>query len=108
LDGHARVLDRRIKQERQRYHIIMTYYQEHGKMTIYRKLNSKGRGSPGGSCNRLSRAVCELAEQFLTLFIIFGEMSNIHEKIQYGTYMNRRLHKLPFHNFETFVSYEAT
>ena len=77
-------------------------------MTIYRKLNGKGRGSPGGFCNCLSRAVCELAEQFLTLFVVFGEISSIHEKIQYGIYINRRLHKLPFHNFETFVSYEAT
>ena len=27
-------------------------------------------------------------------------MSGIREKLQYGSYMNRRLHKLPFHNFE--------
>jgi len=28
--------------------------------------------------------------------------------MQYGTYMNRRLHKLPFHKLERFVSYKAT
>ena len=50
----------------------------------------------------------EFAEQFSNPVIVFEDMSGIREEMQYGTYMNRRLHKLPFHKFEKFVSYKAT
>jgi putative transposase len=36
------------------------------------------------------------------------DISGIRDEIKYGAYMNRQLHKLPFHKFEKFVSYRAT
>jgi putative transposase len=50
----------------------------------------------------------EFADQFSNPVIVFEDMSGIREQMQYESYMNRRLHKLPFHNFETFVSDKAT
>ena len=50
----------------------------------------------------------EFAEQFSNPVIVFEDMSGIRDEIEYGSYMNRRLHKLPFHRFEKFVSYKAT
>lgn len=58
--------------------------------------------------HRRSRAVVEFAEQFTNPVIVFEDMNGIHDEMQYGPYMNRRLHKLPFHKFEKFVSYPAT
>jgi len=43
------------------------------------------------------------AEQFTNPVIVFEDMSGIRGEIKYGSYMNRRLHKLPFHKFETFL-----
>lgn len=56
----------------------------------------------------MSRAVVEFADQFSNQVIVFEDLSGIREAMEYGTYMNRRLHKLPFHKFEKFVSYKAT
>nr|WP_233204229.1 IS200/IS605 family accessory protein TnpB-related protein [Halegenticoccus soli] len=50
----------------------------------------------------------EFAEQFSNPVIVFEDMGGIRDEIQYGSYMNRRLHKLLFHKFEKFVSYKAT
>lgn len=98
----------RVKQERQRYHTITTRCQEHGKTSIHQKLDDKEERFTEWVLHRLSRAVVEFAEQFSNPVIVFEDMSGIRKEIQYGTYMNRRLHKLPFHKFEKFVSYKAT
>ena len=49
----------------------------------------------------------EFADRFSNPVIAFEDMSGIREEMQYGSYMNRQLHELSFHAFETFVSYEA-
>jgi putative transposase len=82
----------RAKQERQRYHTITKRCQEHGKTSIHHHLGDKE----------------ERAERLSNPIIVFEDMNGIRKETQYGTYMNRRLHDLPFHRFETFVSYKAT
>jgi putative transposase len=76
--------------------------------SVHRKLGDKEERFTEWVLHRLSRAVVEFAEQFPNPVIVFEDMSGIRDEIKYGTYMNRRLHKLPFHKFETFVSYKAT
>jgi len=98
----------RVKQERQRYHTITTRCQEHGKTSIHQKLGDKEERFTEWVLHRLSRAVVEFAEQFPNPVIVFEDMSGIRDEIKDGSYMNRRLHKLPFHKFENFVSYKAT
>jgi putative transposase len=97
-----------LKQERQRHHTITKRCQEHGKTSIHRKLGDKEERFTEWVLHRLSRAVVEFADQFSNPVIVFEDMSGIREQMQYESYMNRRLHKLPFHNFETFVSDKAT
>ncbi len=98
----------RVKQERQRYHTITTRCQEHGKTSIHRKLGDKEERFTEWVLHRLSRAVVEFPERFSNPVIVFEGMSGIRDEIKYGTYMHRRLHKLPFHRLETFVSYKPT
>ncbi|ELY39808.1 IS1341-type transposase [Natronorubrum tibetense GA33] len=50
----------------------------------------------------------EFTEQFSNPVIVSEDMSGIRDEMQYGTYVNHRLHKLPFRKFETLVSYKAT
>jgi IS605 OrfB family transposase len=85
----------RVKQERQRYHIITTRCQERGKASIHRKIGANEERFIGWVLHRFSRAVVEFAEQFSNSFIVFEDMSGIRGEIKHGTYMNRRLHKLP-------------
>lgn len=58
--------------------------------------------------HHLSRAVVAFTGQFSNPIIVFEDMSGIREEMEYGSYINRRLHKLPFHTFERFVAYKAT
>jgi len=79
-----------------------------GKPRIHRKLSDKEERFTEWVLHRLSRAVVEFLEQFSNPVVVFEDMSGIRNEIKYGSYMNRRLHKLPFHKFETVVSYKAT
>ena len=97
----------RVKQERQRYHTITKRCQEHGKTSIHHSLGDKEERFTEWVLHCLSRTVVEFAEQFSNPLIVFEDMSGIRDEIKYGAYMNRRLHKLPFHKFEEFVSYKA-
>ena len=98
----------RAKQERQRYHTITKRCQEHGKTSIHHHLGDKEERFTEWVLHRSSRAVVEVAERLSNPIIVFEDMNGIRKETQYGTYMNRRLHDLPFHRFETFVSYKAT
>jgi len=97
----------RVKQERQRYHTIAKRCRKHGKKSIHRKLGDKEGQFTEWVLHRLSRAVVEFAELFSNPVIVFEDMSGIREEMKFGTYMNRRLHNLPFYKFERFVSYKA-
>jgi putative transposase len=38
---------------------------------------------------------------------VFEDMNGLRDEINYGSYMNRRLLKLPFDTFEALVSYKS-
>ncbi len=96
-----------VKAERQRYHTITKRCQDHGQDSIHYQLSDKEERYTEWNLHRLSLAVVEFAEQFPNPAIVFEDLSGIRKSIEYGTYMNRRLHKLPFHKFEDMVRYKA-
>jgi len=97
-----------VKAERQRYHTITKRCQEHGQHSIHHQLGEKEERYTEWVLHRMSRVVVEFAQQFPNPVIVFEDLSGIRDAIKYGTYMNRRLHKLPFHKFEQQVRYKAT
>ncbi|MCL9815365.1 transposase [Natronocalculus amylovorans] len=97
-----------VKAERQRYHTITKRCQEHGQHSIHHQLGEKEERYTEWILHRLSRVVVEFAQQFSNPVIVFEDLTGIRDAIKYGTYMNRRLHKLPFHKFEKQVRYKAT
>lgn len=97
-----------VKAERQRFHTITKRCQEHRQYSIYHKTSGQEERYTEWVLHRMSRVVVEFASQFSNPVIVFEDLSGIRKAIEYGTYLNRRLHKLPFHKFEKFVSYKAT
>jgi putative transposase len=95
----------RVKQERQRYHTITKRCQEHGKTSIHHRLGDTEERFSEWVLQSLSCAVVEFAEQFSNSVIMFEDMSSIYDEIEYGKYMNHRLHSFYFHNFENFFSW---
>ena len=90
-----------VKAERQRYHTITKRCQEYGQHSIHHQLGEREERYTEWVLHRMSRVVVEFAQQFPNPVIVFEDLSGIRDAIKYGAYMNRRLHKLPFHKFDT-------
>ena len=97
----------RVKAERTRHHDIQRRCQEHDKHSVAANFGDGLERYTDWILHRISRTVNQFAKEFSDPMIVFEDMSGIRKSIKYGTYMNRRLHKLPFNKFETFVSYKA-
>lgn len=57
--------------------------------------------------HKVSRKVVEWVSQFSSPVIVFEDLKDMRESIDYGTQMNRRLHSLPFAALQEMVSYKA-
>jgi len=57
--------------------------------------------------HKVSREVIEWVSQFPNPVIVFEDLKDMRDSIDYGTRMNRRLHSLPFAALRDMVSYKA-
>jgi IS605 OrfB family transposase len=57
--------------------------------------------------HKVSRKVIEWVSQFSNPLIVFEDLKDMRDSIDYGTRMNRRLHSLPFAALQNMVSYKA-
>jgi putative transposase len=57
--------------------------------------------------HKVSRRVVEWVSQFTDPVIVFEDLKDMRDSIDYGTRMNRRLHSLPFATLQDMVSYKA-
>jgi putative transposase len=96
-----------VKGERQRLHDISRRCQEAGKDSIYRTIGDYEERYVNWVLHRLSRAIIAFAQQFDAPTIVFEDMSGIRDGMDYGTFMNRRLHRLPFRKLQDQVEYKA-
>lgn len=57
--------------------------------------------------HKVSRDVTRWVSQFDNPVIVFEDLKDMRDSIDYGTRMNRRLHSLPFNALQEMVSYKA-
>lgn len=57
--------------------------------------------------HRVSKIVEYYVDWFADPVVLFETLAGIREDIEYGRYMNRRLHTLPFYEFEQQVTYKV-
>ena len=57
--------------------------------------------------HKVSRQVVEWVSQFSAPVIVFEDLKDMRDSIDYGTRMNRRLYSLPFATLQEMVSYKA-
>ena len=96
-----------VKQKRQRYYDIKRRCQEHGKHSVVDNTGTHVENFTEWTLHRLSKVIEHYVEMFPKLVVVFESLEGIRNDIEYGSYMNRRLHKLPFHEFERQVTYKA-
>jgi putative transposase len=57
--------------------------------------------------HKVSRQVVDWLSQFSAPVLVFEDLKDMRDSIDYGTRMNRRLHSLPFAALQEMVSYKA-
>jgi IS605 OrfB family transposase len=57
--------------------------------------------------HKVSRHVVEWSRQFEKPCIVFEDLKEMRDSIDYGTRMNRRLHHIPFRALQFYTSYKA-
>lgn len=97
----------RVKHERKRLYDIRRRCNEHAKYSVVNRIGSQLERFTEWTLHRLSRVVEYYVEWFPNPVVVFERLTGIRQDMAYGSYMNRRLHQLPFHAFERQVTYKA-
>jgi putative transposase len=96
-----------IKKERHEYFTVRKRMQSVGQTTVEHEVRDKEQRFVHDQLHQVSREIVEWAQQFENPVIVFEDLKDMRDDIDYGTRMNRRLHSLPFAQLQEFVSYKA-
>jgi len=97
-----------IKFERHRYFTIRKRVQKAQKSSIHNTLEGCEKRFVRDRLHKVSRHIVEWCQQFVKPCIIFEDLKEMRDSIDYGTRMNRRLHHLPFRALQQYTSYKAS
>jgi len=96
-----------IKFERHRYFTMRKRVQNEGKDSIHDTLEGREERFVRDRLHKVSRHIVEWSRQFERPCIVFEDLKEMRDSIDYGTRMNRRLHHLPFRALQYYTSYKA-
>jgi putative transposase len=96
-----------IKFERHRYFTMRKRVQNAGKDSIHDTLEGREERYVRDRLHKVSRHIVEWSRQFEKPCIVFEDLKEMRDSIDYGTRMNRRLHHLPFRALQFYTSYKA-
>jgi IS605 OrfB family transposase len=96
-----------IKEERHRYFTIRKRMQNNGKSSFDRAFEQQEERFVHDQLHKVSRQVVEWVSQFDHPVIVFEDLKEMRDSIDYGTRMNRRLHSIPFRKLREFIAYKA-
>ena len=97
-----------IKFERHRYFTMLKRVQNAGKDSIHDTLEGHEERFVRDRLHKVSRHIVEWSQQFEKPCIVFEDLKEMRDSIDYGTRMNRRLHHLPFRALQFYTSYKAS
>ncbi|SNZ15050.1 transposase, IS605 OrfB family, central region [Natronoarchaeum philippinense] len=97
-----------IKFERHRYFTMRKRVQNAGKDSTHDTLEGHKERFVRDRLHKVSRHIVEWSQQFEKPCIVFEDLKEMRDSIDYGTRMNRRLHHLPFRALQFCTSYKAS
>jgi putative transposase len=97
-----------IKFERHRYFTMRKRVQNGGKSSMHDVLEGREERFVRDRLHKMSRHIVEWSRQFEKPCIVFEDLKEMRDSIDYGTRMNRRLHHLPFRALQFYTSYKAS
>ncbi|MDT3436006.1 transposase [Haloarcula sp. 1CSR25-25] len=96
-----------IKFERHRYFTVRKRVQNAEKPSMHETLEGREQRFVRDRLHKVSRHIVEWSQQFKKPCIVFEDLKEMRDSIDYGTRMNRRLHHLPFRALQYYTSYKA-
>jgi IS605 OrfB family transposase len=96
-----------LKFERHRYLTIRKRVQKAGKDSIHATLAGNEKRFVRDRLHKLSRHIIEWSRKFEQPCIVFEDLKEMRSSIDYGTRINRRLHRIPFRALQFYTSYKA-
>ncbi|WP_251329449.1 RNA-guided endonuclease InsQ/TnpB family protein [Haloplanus pelagicus] len=96
-----------IKSERHRYFTMRKRVQNAGKSSMHDVLEGREERFVRDRLHEVSRHIVEWSQQFEKPCIVFEDLKEMRNSIDYGTRMNRRLHHLSFRALQFYTSYKA-
>jgi transposase, IS605 OrfB family, central region len=97
-----------IKFERHRYFTMRKRVQNAEKNSIHDTLEGREERFARDRLHKVSRHIVEWSRQFETPCIVFEDLKEMRDSIDYGTRVNRCLHQLPFRALQFYTSYNAS
>jgi len=97
-----------IKFERHCYFTMRKRVQNAGKDSIHDTLEGREERFVRDRLHKVGRHIVEWSQQFEKPCIVFEDLKEMRDSIDYGTRMNRRLHHLPFRALQYYTSYKAS
>ena len=97
-----------IKFERHRYFTMRKRVQNAGKDSIHDTLKGREERFVRDRLHKVSGLIVEWSRQFEKPCIVFEDLKEMRDSIDYGTRMNRRLHHIPFRALQYYTSYKAS
>ena len=96
-----------IKKTRHEYFTIRKRMQSVGQTTLETEVRDEEARFVHDQLHQVSRDIVEWSRQFENPVIVFEDLKDMRNGVDYGTRMNRRLHSLSFAQLQKFVSYKA-
>jgi IS605 OrfB family transposase len=96
-----------VKEQRHEFFTKRKRMQKAGQTAFENMVQTEERDYVHDSLHKVSRDVVEWVSQFDNSVIVFEDLKDMRDDINYGTRMNRRLHSLPFATLQDMVSYKA-
>lgn len=96
-----------VKEQRHDFFTKRKRMQKAGQTGFESVVQTEERDYAHDALHKVSRHVVEWVSQFSAPVIVFEDLKDMRDAIDYGTRMNRRLHSLPFAALQEMVSYKA-
>ena len=96
-----------IKRVRHEYFTKCKRMQKVGQTAFETVVRSEEKDFVHDQLHKVSRDVTRWVSQFNDPVLVFEDLKDMRDSIEYGTRMNRRLHSLPFAALRTMTSYKA-
>lgn len=96
-----------VKEQRHEFFTKRKRMQKAEQTAFETVVQTKERDYVHDCLHKVSRKVVGWVSQFRDPVIVFEDLKDMRDSIDYGTRMNRRLHSLPFAALQNMVSYKA-